>query len=832
MANTTNQDLCLALMRADTESEVIDLLKTAEYWGDATVWRPYGDEENNFSSIGNQQSEAVAALVEKLVNSVDARLMNACASAGIDPTSEAAPRSIRGAVARFFEDKSDVDEDLHGRISKWNDKKVTEEGRLLTLAATGNMPDAGQPSLTVADQGEGQEPDEFPNTFLSLQKSNKLRIHFVQGKFNMGSTGALQFCGGKHKLQLIVSRRNPELVDAAAPERASEWGFTVVRRETPTGGARSSQFTYLAPFGASPSAAGGVLSFAAESWPIFPQADADVRDAYHRESEYGSLVKLYEYEWSGTKSNIVSSGGGLLRRIDSGLPELALPIRVFECRPGYSGHSGSFATNVLGLAARVSRDRADKLEDGFPVGSLLNIGGSTVKVQIFAFKHGEARNYRTARQGIIFSLNGQSHATFSTDFFRRKSVGMSYLADSLFVSIDCSAIEGETREDLFMNSRDRLRDTALARQLESDLESLLKKDPSLKQLRNARRAKDLEEKLDDAKPLSEILQGLLRSSPALSELFLKGLQVASPFPPGSGTGDGAASTFHGKVYPSIYHFKGMEPDEHLSRGVNLGSQARIALETDAEDDYFVRDLDPGACRLMLQEDDGTFEEVEGWQVRGPRSGIDYLTIGELPAGTAVGEELTYRLDVTDPSRVEAFQNVMHVRVLPASDPTSGTTGRRPSAKNAGSGTGGGGTSLALPNIIPVEEAEWAQRGMTEKSALHIVHAGDEADGEGVRLYDFYVNVDNKYLRAAQKASKSDPKLLKAQFEYALVLIGMALLQDESSVVGAGSSDTDEDSDSGVTIEALVARSTEALGPILLPMIESLGSLSLADEAND
>ena len=48
------------------------------------------------------------------------------------------------------------------------------------------MPQAGRPCLTVADQGEGQTPDTFPDTFMSIQRNNKLRIPFVQGKFNMG----------------------------------------------------------------------------------------------------------------------------------------------------------------------------------------------------------------------------------------------------------------------------------------------------------------------------------------------------------------------------------------------------------------------------------------------------------------------------------------------------------------------------------------------------------------------------------------------------------------------------------------------------------------------
>jgi hypothetical protein len=75
--NTGNDELrslCLSLMRADTEEEVILLLEKAGYWGDPGSWRFYGDYENNYNTIGNQQSRPDAALVEKLVNSVDARL--------------------------------------------------------------------------------------------------------------------------------------------------------------------------------------------------------------------------------------------------------------------------------------------------------------------------------------------------------------------------------------------------------------------------------------------------------------------------------------------------------------------------------------------------------------------------------------------------------------------------------------------------------------------------------------------------------------------------------------------------------------------------------------
>src|SRR5258706_222276 len=83
------------LLHACTETEVIELLTNAGYWLDARAWRPYGDNESNFSIIGNQQARSDAALVEKVVNSVDARLLNECLIRGIDPEGSTAPKSIQ-----------------------------------------------------------------------------------------------------------------------------------------------------------------------------------------------------------------------------------------------------------------------------------------------------------------------------------------------------------------------------------------------------------------------------------------------------------------------------------------------------------------------------------------------------------------------------------------------------------------------------------------------------------------------------------------------------------------------------------------------------------------
>ena len=137
-----------------------------------------------------------------------------------------------------------------------------------------------------------------------------------------------------------------------------------------------------------------------------------------------------------------------MQRIDFSLPELALPIRLYECRPAFRGKPGSFSTNVLGVAARLERDRTDKLESGFPVGAIFRIQDCEVRVRVYALKE-SAQNYRSGRNAITFAINGHTHATKDTNFFRRKAVGMGQLEDSLIVILDCSDIQGQLREDMF-----------------------------------------------------------------------------------------------------------------------------------------------------------------------------------------------------------------------------------------------------------------------------------------------------------------------------------------------------------------------------------------------
>src|SRR5689334_11008287 len=96
------KDLCLSLVKCESEEDVIEILKKEKYWDNPDNWMYFGGDENNYSIIGNQQSKPESAIVEKIINSVDAMLMAECMKRGIKPDSSEAPQSIKDALINFF----------------------------------------------------------------------------------------------------------------------------------------------------------------------------------------------------------------------------------------------------------------------------------------------------------------------------------------------------------------------------------------------------------------------------------------------------------------------------------------------------------------------------------------------------------------------------------------------------------------------------------------------------------------------------------------------------------------------------------------------------------
>lgn len=728
--------------------------------------------ENNFSVIGNQQSLPESAIVEKVINSVDAMLTRECLRRGIDPEGYEAPTNIAKALQKFFK----ISQGSLWNISAPSRKRLAEN---ICFVATGKK---NKPCYSIIDMGEGQTPLKMPDTFLSLSKSNKLRIPFVQGKFNMGGTGVFQFTG-HHNLQLIISKRDPEIARSENDPTKDYWGFTIVRREDPKEGRRSSTFTYLTINGKIP-------MFEAEDLPLLPGA---YPKAYYRPLKWGTFVKLFEYQMpGGLKTNILFD---LYNRVCLLLPNIALPVRFFERRKGYRGHT--LETTMSGLLVRLYEDRRSNLEQGFPNSSTISVSGEKMTCQIFAFKKGQSEKYRK-NEGIIFTINGQTHGHIPVTFFKRKSVGMSYLADSILVTVDCTGFTGRTREDLFMNSRDRLRGGELRDQIEKKLEELLRNHPGLRALRERRRREEIQSKLEDSKPLREVLEEILRKSPALSSLLIPGFKLKTPFDLRDVSQE---EEFVGKKFPTYFkiRLKGV-------KGCPINSKFRIQYETDATNDYFERDNLPGEFGLYMEEKEYTDYILNLW------NGLATLSVS-LPGRVKVGDALIFKSIVTDPTQFGPFEDQFQVDVLKQRRKNNGERGERKKPPSQEKGSDRSIPSrLSLPQVIEIRKDRWLEFDFSEFSALEVKHTGTEG-------YDFYINMDNIYLLSEIKAkSDVDAKLLNEKYKSALVLIGLALLKENS--------DNEEQKDEDRDLLKEVSETTMKLAPIVLPMISYLGDLEI------
>lgn len=80
--------------------------------------------------------------------------------------------------------------------------------------------------------------------------------------------------------------------------------------------------------------------------------------------------------------------------------------------------------------------------------------------------------------------------------------------------------------------------------------------------------------------------------------------------------------------------------------------------------------------------------------------------------------------------------------------------------------------LSLPEVIEVkrEDENWQRWDFDEEAGLVVKRSGEER-------FDFYVNMDNVYLKAEQKRSSKQANLIGAQFKFGLTLIGLTLLNE-------------------------------------------------------
>lgn len=729
-------ELLNALLESETEDAVIEVLEARGLLEEkvrATRWKYLGNMPNNQSVVLNQQSSPAAALVEKFTNAQDALLLRYCKAAGIDPRSANAPVTMSDAVDKFLGAKADA-------FSNMDDEKKARSARNayaedhLVLYATGTKT---RPSLSLYDAGEGQLPKDFPTTFCSLiygdaSGSYKGAINFVQGRFNMGSSGVLPFCSEKHKLQLIVSRVPKDV----AGNDTHEWGFTLLCFFP---SAQNPSWHYLL------GEDGEVMSAGAAPLGLLPRSGAksdEITPPRERKVPSGTLIKMYDF-----KAPLSNICGELYRKIEEFLLRPPLPLRVVECREGYKAN---VMRNTIWDRLATWKDR---MEPGFENGAGVSVQletGETIPVEIYVYKAvkkngGELQDDTDRQTGLRALINGQSHANRNTQFFKNQSVDKEHIAGSMLVLLDCTKLNQSSRNALFMSNRETFRDDPLLQDLFKKLQRELKQHEGLKELNDKRYADKVKDAVSDDDGV-KALEELLVSDPDLAGLFgtvkpgKAGAKIASDGP--GGLLEEPVKPFKGVQYPT--YFKRKDGAAMVEAEVEQGELSRISFVTDVRNDYFTRKRVPGQQSF-------SGDIVPTTRLFNGRYTLTFAPDKKLPVGTKLNCQLT----ISDSKGNGPFNLDVRLAVI-ASVEKEPPKPRPPTPPKAL-------TAPSRPNIKEVSEGP-------ESLPLTI-----QKDTKSERL-ELLLNVESSYLTQAKLLrGPEEAAAVEFVFKYGLALAAMGLI---------------------------------------------------------
>lgn len=617
-----------ALCSCDSETEVGNLV---DAFSVGYSWHALGGNENNFGVVESQQASPIAALVEKVTNSIDALLMRRCLEADIDPRSPQAPQSMEQAVALWF----------GPHHTNWHLQGVRRrQAESIQILATGSR---ARPCLLIYDDGEGQHPDDFEATLLSLLRGNKNEIPFVQGKYNMGGTGAIVFCG-ERRYQLIASRRF---------DGSGDLGFTLIRKHplsaTEKRTKKNTWYEYLK---------------IDEKIPRFPVDELDIGLA-GRKFTTGTIIKLFDYDLPpGTRGGLPQE---VRRALNQHLFEPTLPIYLKDSPARYPKNK-VLEGDCFGLKRRLEEDENKYVQEHF-TDEITHHDIGTIKATCYVFRAKiDGRSVKETRDiisreffhdnmAVLFSLNGQVHGHFTPEFITR-TLKMPLLRHHLLIHVTCNGLDYDFRHELFMASRDRMKGGDKTTELRRRLADLLLKGrltEIYKQRKNAISveggdAKDLLKAFSKNLPFNKDLMKLLNQTFKIEQ---QDEQKRKPDKPEKPKSKRAKEPFDPKRYPSFFKLKTGKGSEFLT--IPEGDEKSIQFSTDVENEYFDRTEDPGELQVSILH--RRSNESEGGDRPGPADNPDRLLDIRKSSpkdGTIrIGLGATTELQVGDELEVEA-----------------------------------------------------------------------------------------------------------------------------------------------------------------------------------
>ena len=564
-------DLALRLLRCESEGDVTALVSSVV---DDYSWLPLDGRETNFNVVTNQAASGAKALTELCTNMVDAILMRHAAQRGIDPRSADAPRSVIDGVKQLVRLKGA----RSGILAEVDDAAYLREyaEKNLVIGVTGS--DGAKPNFTFVDSGEGQSPDNFPDTFLSLSSGRKKEIPFVQGKYNMGSSGVLSYCG-RCWYKLILSRR----FDGDHP-----WGWTLLRRR-PGGGMPIAEYLV--------SSDGKIPVYRGSEIRPFVRQDGEIDEKVSRCD--GTIIKLYGYVF-GLPPNFRR----IREALDENLVSTILPFRLMDFRVRPDRRRGG--RRALGVDERTLKgmeyqlrgiedpeDEAstETVDEVIHVASVEHRDLGTLRVEAIPLPVEVPGWLRRNVNRVYHAVNGQVQYKQTRGFISR-NCRRPGLKDRVVVLVDASGLTEAAHNDVWKGDRETIRQTEVGSLYVQSVETAIRDSAALRELE--RRIAEEETKRIAKEAQSDLFDSLVSSDPHIAQLLPGGTIVTLPkrgsFPArGRKEYEGRYSPTHVKLGAASLREQGIDVGRDESR--------RVRFDTDAANDWLTRPDNRGAVRL-------------------------------------------------------------------------------------------------------------------------------------------------------------------------------------------------------------------------------------------
>ena len=549
-----SKETCLKLLAAESEAVVDAIVAADDVFSNPGNWKPLDDRETNFNVTSNQASDGGKALTELMTNMVDAVLMKQAHVKGVDPKGPEAPGTMYEAVDRFVRNL------YGGKLVNLdpNDPWLRDfSQKNLVIGITGaRTKKRGLPCYTFVDNGEGQRPEDFKSTFLSLSVGNKKSIPFVQGKYNMGSSGVLRYCG-RHWYKLILSRRY---------DRTSGWGWTLMRR-------RPSDVDELPIAEYFVLSDGTIPSFEADVLYPFTTATGRRYDGMHVST--GTVVKLYDYQ---VGSRFVSFRGAR-EALNENLVETILPFRLLDFRQLPTTAKGRKAAaerggeRALGIDPRpfygmefllMRSHREEGLTDDeeeaaagegrVDVGKITDpeLGEVTISAIVLKALPGWLDDRQRINR-VFHAVNGQVQFKQTRGYLT--SCKLPALKDRVIVVVDASRLSFYAHNEVWKGDREHISNTVLGERYRDRVTETIRESQALKELQH----KIAEQELQRATKAesNSLFQKLVDADRNLAGLLSdRDPVIRLPASGGKNGTDQGKGNFESKYSPTFVRFEG------------------------------------------------------------------------------------------------------------------------------------------------------------------------------------------------------------------------------------------------------------------------------------